>query len=44
MFDTDASLSKMFEIINKVKRGAMIFISPAVSNLFTPRNAGLSCN
>ena len=26
--DTDASLSKMFEIINKDKMGAMIFISP----------------
>ena len=33
--DTDASLSKMFEIINKVKRGAMIFISPELKAINT---------
>ena len=33
--DTDASLSKMFEIINKDKRGAMIFISPELKAINT---------
>ena len=33
--DTDASLSKMFEIINKDKMGAMIFISPELKAINT---------
>jgi len=33
--DTDASLSKMFEIINKDKIGAMIFISPELKSIKT---------
>ena len=33
--DTDSSLSKMFEIINKDKMGAMIFISPELKAINT---------
>ena len=33
--DTDASLSKMFEIINKDEKGAMIFISPELKAINT---------
>jgi len=33
--DTDASLSKMFEIINKDKMGAMVFISPELKAINT---------